>query len=231
MLNHHQLWKVKQMVKYVQRGRPIDEHKQSQQKQKLLDAAQILLAKKSFGSLTIRELADTAKVNSAMISYYFNNKEGLFIALIDEMSNKLFDNLQLVSRAENPIHSFITMMIKMLSSNKSFARLIQDEVLSNESHFKTIFIERFPKKMAKLLPQLIINNTNITETKKAQYAAFLLMMMIITPFTHEAVRQDAWGISDQEIKSPLWINHLYGLFINGCNDSINNANPLPSETS
>ena len=208
------------MTQQTNRGRPIDQEKKTQQKAKLISAAKDLLEKKSYRSITIRELADQADVNSAMISYYFKNKEGLFIALVDSMANQLFSNFQKISSSEFPVRSFIEMMTTTLSHNKGFARLIHDEILVNDNEFKNIFIERLPKKMAILLPELLLKNTTITDKKRAKFAAFSLITMIITPFIHEPVRKQAWGIDDQDIQSPLWIEHIHSLFMYGCSKEI-----------
>ena len=199
-----------------ERGRPVDEEKHAQQRGKLLAAAKDLLEIKSYNSVTIRELAERAGVNSAMISYYFNNKQGLFIALVDEMSEQMFNNFKAMSKTDDPIRSFIEMMIKVLTTSKGFARLIHDEVMSTDSDFRDIFIERFPKRMANLLPNMIIQNTAITDMTKAKYSAFSLMMLLITPFIHEPVRKHAWDISDEELMDPTWAEHVYTLFISGC---------------
>ena len=72
-----------------------------------------------------------------------------------------------------------------------------------------------------MLPKLIIENTPITDPTKANYAAFSLMMLIITPFMAEHVRKTGWGISDQEIQSPVWAEHIYSLFMLGCSKENN----------
>ena len=203
------------------RGRPVVHAKQDEQKAKLLAAAQKLLIEKSYRSVTIRELAETADVNSAMIGYYFKNKEGLFIALMDKMSEQLFITMQQVQLSDNPLRSFIEMMITKFSINRGFARLIYDEFMTSDSQLGHDFMERFPKRMSKMLPLLIIKNTAITDPIKANYAAFSLMMLIITPFIAGPVRKVGWGISDQEIKSPAWSEHIYKLFMLGCSEEIN----------
>lgn len=199
------------------RGRPIDSDKQNQQKNKLLDAAAQLMAEKSYRAITIREIAARAEINSAMVSYYFKNKEGLFIALLDRMSQLHFVNMQQVFQSSEPIRSFIQVMLKMLSDNSSIARLIHDELLAKESSLADAFIERFPKKMAQILPQIILNNTEIDCPNRAKYTAFSLISLLVTPFIGEPVRKQAWQISDDEINSPEWAEHIYSIFMSGCN--------------
>ncbi|MCE5286103.1 MAG: TetR family transcriptional regulator [Pelosinus sp.] len=52
---------------------------------KLLAAATLLFAEKGLVGVSIRELAEAANVNSALISYYFGGKEGLYIGVLEEL--------------------------------------------------------------------------------------------------------------------------------------------------
>ncbi len=48
----------------------------------LLDAARELFLKNTYANISIRKVADKAKVNSAMIAYYFGSKSGLFREMV-----------------------------------------------------------------------------------------------------------------------------------------------------
>ena len=199
------------------KGRPVDLNKQAMQKAKLLVSAEQLLAEKPYTNITIRELAQHSGVNSAMVSYYFTNKEGLFIALLDEMSKKHFIVMQSIASASNPIKTFIDTILAMLNKHNGLARLIHNEFLTGNSNLSDAFIDRFPRKMASFIPQLVKKNTSIKDDRKAKYAAFSLVTMIITPFINKSIRQQAWQISDEELQSPLWAEHIYQQFMFGCN--------------
>lgn len=217
----------------LSKGRPVDLNKQAIQKAKLLASAEALLAEKPYANITIRELAQHSGVNSAMISYYFTSKEGLFVALLDEMSTKHFIVMQAISQSTDPIKTFIETILAMLNNNNGLARLIHHEFLSGNSSgysagnsagnstasstLSDTFIDRFPKKMASFIPQLVKNNTSIKDDRKAKYAAFSLVTMLITPFIHKSIRQQAWQISDEELQSPLWVEHIHQQFMFGCN--------------
>jgi TetR/AcrR family transcriptional regulator len=51
---------------------------------KLMETATQLFAHKGFNAVSIRELARTANVNSALISYYFKSKDGLYQEVMEE---------------------------------------------------------------------------------------------------------------------------------------------------
>ena len=198
------------------KGRPIDIDKQAIQKGKLLSSAEVLLAEKPYANISIREIASHSGVNSAMVSYYFTNKEGLFIALLDEMSKKHFVVMQTIANSPEPIKTFIETILTMLNKHKGLARLIHNEFLAGNSTLSNAFIDRFPRKMASFIPQLIKKHTSIEDERTAKYVAFSLVTMLITPFINKSIRQQAWGISDEELKSPLWAEHIYQQFIFGC---------------
>ncbi len=204
------------MSKITARGRPAAPAKQQQQKEKLLNATQALLATKPYREVTIREIADHAGLNSAMVRYYFGNKEGLFLVLLDEISKRHFVDMKQISSQEEPIKKFIQFMLNMLVQNNILARLIHDEFSNDNSKLGKAFIERFPKRMAKILPQLIKVNTPITDDIKAKYAAFSLISMIIMPFIGRSVREQAWNIDDEELASSEWAEHIYSMFMSGC---------------
>lgn len=48
----------------------------------LLSAARDLFLKNTYANISIRKIADKAKVNSAMIAYYFGSKSGLFREMV-----------------------------------------------------------------------------------------------------------------------------------------------------
>lgn len=60
--------------------------KQNSARKQLLDAARSLFARKGLTGTSIRDIAQAAKINSSMISYYFEGKEGLYRACIEEIA-------------------------------------------------------------------------------------------------------------------------------------------------
>lgn len=60
---------------------PLSQDRQ-ETKEKLLDAAESLFARKSFDDVSVRELAAAAGVNVAAVNYHFQGKENLFCEVI-----------------------------------------------------------------------------------------------------------------------------------------------------
>lgn len=61
-------------------------HKDS--RQALLDAAKIVFAERGFEGATVKDLADHAKVNVSMVSYYFGGKENLYKSCLESFGKE-----------------------------------------------------------------------------------------------------------------------------------------------
>lgn len=55
-----------------------------EKKEKLLAAGTVLFAKDGYDRVSIRQISEAAGVNSALISYYFGGKQGLYDAVLSE---------------------------------------------------------------------------------------------------------------------------------------------------
>lgn len=67
----------------------VDQKSVADVKSRLLKAATHLFIKKGYRGVSIREIAERAKTNSALISYYFGDKEGLFIQVFKTVAAPL----------------------------------------------------------------------------------------------------------------------------------------------
>ena len=59
-------------------GRPAGNEATSDTRERILDAAEEQFSAHGFWGVTIREVAEQAKVDTALLHYYFNTKRGLF---------------------------------------------------------------------------------------------------------------------------------------------------------
>ena len=200
------------------RGRPEDPQAQAERKTALMDAALMLLETKSYRSITIREIAESASTKSAMISYYFGSKEGLFVALLERYASKGFGRMQRVIAADDPLRGFIDTAITNFAENPAITRLLVDEVISHEGPLREGFIGAMPKKIARFLPEIIRQQQEAGRIRRdadPKWLAFSLANLIVTPFIGAVVRERAWEISHEEVCSAEWSDHIYRLFCAG----------------
>jgi AcrR family transcriptional regulator len=76
----------------------------SERAEALLLVALDLFAQRDFAAVTIKDIARAAGMNTAMIYYYFQNKEDLFRATIEYATRKALDNYrELRARHRDPV--------------------------------------------------------------------------------------------------------------------------------
>ena len=200
------------------RGRPTDPALQEKRREDLLDAAFELLRHKSYRSITIRELASQANTQSAMIKYYFNDKQGVFLALLERVSQQQQEDFAAVKASDEPLKMFISRSVKFFAKNQPITRLIADDVIAGDSELKKVFIATLPKRTAEMLPELIAAEQKAGRIKgdmNPKWLGFSLINMIITPFVAVPVREQVWQISHDEIASDAWAEHVYRIFTEG----------------
>ncbi|WP_020405450.1 TetR/AcrR family transcriptional regulator [Hahella ganghwensis] len=200
------------------RGRPSDPELQEKRKAQLINAASELLKSKSYRSITIRDLAEKAGTQSAMVSYYFGNKEGLFIAMFEALADEKLTLLQEVLQGSNPLRDFIHSLLKVFSRSPHILQLVSDEVLTRDGPLQRKFIDILPRRMASILPKILKAQQDrglLRRDLDPKWAAFTLMTMLITPFVVKPVREIAWTITDEELASDAWADHIYQLFLSG----------------
>ncbi len=206
------------MTKSKSRGRPSNPGLQEMRKNQLINAASELLKSKSYHSITIRDLAEKAGTQSAMVSYYFGNKEGLFLAMFEAHANMKLTQLQQALTSSNPLRAFIQTLLQLFVESPHISRMVVDEVLARDSVLQRKFIDILPRRMANILPSILKAQQDLGLLRKdldPKWAAFTLMTMIITPFVAKPVREIAWTITDNDLASEAWANHIYQLFLFG----------------
>lgn len=202
-------------MKHIKKGRPVDGERQNRQRNKLINAGKALLDKKPYSKITIRDIANEAQLNSAMIKYYFGSKENLFISVVESLSSPLLTKLEKIEEEERPLYEFIISVSEILKFNPAVVSILKEEVMFKSTPLSYAFIKAFPGKVSELLPKLIITETSIKDEEKAGLAAFNLVSLIISPFLLDDIRTNVWNINDSKIFGKDWADYIYNLFLNG----------------
>jgi TetR/AcrR family transcriptional regulator len=126
----------------------------------LVAAAKELFLKHGFEKVTAREIAAAAGTTPAMIHYYFENKVGLFRAMLQQAIEPLGRMLSsaVEARADATpmdLASLIGGHIRMAASNSWFAPLIVNEVLPESGQFRAAFVRDIASKLLPMLVELL----------------------------------------------------------------------------
>lgn len=138
-------------------------------REQIMVTALNLFAEKGFEGTSIRDIAEKASVNVAMVNYYFGSKEKLFEKIVEHKSattrgvlDEITNNkkLSVIEKIEAIIDSYI----ERLFTHRIFHRLIQQELILNqrESLQSSIVNSLYPN-------SLIIINLIETGIKKGDF--------------------------------------------------------------
>lgn len=136
------------------KGRPLKDDNTA--RESLIDAARKKFVSKSYDKVSIRELAQTAGVNSAMIKYYFHNKEGLYKAMILEVTEQVMINFKthLNSSNLNNLEDFFRCFVEVIKQSPEFPLLMLKELILSQGVCRSYFINEIGMHHLKIFDQV-----------------------------------------------------------------------------
>lgn len=125
----------------------------------ILEVAETLFAEKGFDGTSIRDISKVAKINIAMVSYYFGSKEKLLESLIlfktsglkEHLVNLIDENLEPVEK----INKLIELYINRISCNKGIYRILHFELSSKKRVLDILSFSEIKKANLKSLELII----------------------------------------------------------------------------
>lgn len=98
--------------------------KQNSTRKQLMAAARSLFAHKGLTGTSIRDIAQAARINSSMISYYFEGKEGLYKACIEEIAQAV---LTMTEKVLQPVEELTEFRLRLqMFLDGMFALFLED---------------------------------------------------------------------------------------------------------
>jgi len=201
-----------ELAKAPGRGRPPMEL-QRHVIQDLMTAAEAALANKTSKETTVREIAEAAGINKAMIQYYFGGKGGLIMALfldfVRNHPNSYAEEIADACTSQRTIRPLVERLIKFYNSRPNLSRMTMSEVINGSSKIKELYDEGYslntPTTIAFVLKSLM--DTGIyRQNLNVKFATISIMSMIVAPpFLWPVAR--ALDLGDS-FDSSEWIDHI-----------------------
>jgi len=203
------------------RGRPAQDSKLPDVRAALLASARRLFAGRGFHEVSTREIARAAKVNPAMIHYYFDDKEGLYRAMLETAFERLVGEVRKLAASADgasPIVEIVELYTKTLARDPWIPRLMIREVLSDGAPFREEFIERFAGPASVLVPSVIRREREAAHVRAdldPRLATLSLMGMVLFPFLAFPVASRVFGLELNDEFRHQFITHTTKLFFEG----------------
>jgi AcrR family transcriptional regulator len=151
----------------------------------IMEAAEKLFADKGFEGTSVRDIADTAGVNLAMISYYFGSKEKLMESMFAYRSE--FFKLTLENILQNKelepmqkVDILIDHYIEKLMKQQCFHRVMVREQMVSNNGFIARQIIQLKKRNLDLITQLIHEGQKKGAFKKNVDIQLMMMTLVGT---------------------------------------------------
>ena len=172
-------------------------------KNSILDVASAMFAKSDYDSISTRDIAKAADVNISAISYYFGNKEGLYLEVINNAisfikeSNKSWVNLVLNFKISNDkeenLNNFLNILnayVDCIISNITFMNSNSIILLKNSTKTELISEIVYNKLFLPLYRVLSRIFVSITGLEKNDSKITFIVNMILGQVTNIMVHKD-----------------------------------------
>jgi TetR/AcrR family transcriptional regulator len=204
-----------------QPGRPPAGSDQTVRRQ-LLEAARGLFAKQGYDAVSIRQVAETAQVNPAMIHYYFGSKQGLYEAMLADTFTPLIERLSAVLAGTaddaDALRNFFTLYMHTLGANPWMPPLILREVVAEGGRLRGWFIQQFAAKGGGMLTKLIEREQaagRIRADADPSLTALSMVSLAVFPFVAMPVTREVFGMRVKTDYLDRLITHTERVFLQG----------------
>ncbi len=185
----------------------------------LIQAARELFLNKEFKAVSVRQIADKARVNQAMVNYYFGSKQGLYLAMVDELLQSLKGELKrLGEKSEAGLAEFNASYCRLLARNPWWPNFMVREVLFSDGEVREAIIHKFSSAFAPELLGAISREQaegNLRPEMDPKLALISLLGMSVFPFLAGPVIKSVMNLEVDEKFAEKLAQHNTQLFFEG----------------
>jgi TetR/AcrR family transcriptional regulator len=179
------------------RGRPVDTGQQDLKAQ-ILGTAEQLFTDHGYAATSIRNIADTAGVNPALVHYYFGNKHALLEAVLKHSLEPMVRALASLKSSESAsVEDIVALLIPMAATHPNIPRLLTREVLLPGGVMQDYFIENLAPQLGGALPGLLERERKAGKLRDdidPAYAALMILAVCFFPFIARSLAEPVLGI-------------------------------------
>lgn len=188
----------------------------------LLKAARELFLQRGFSGVSVRQLAARAGANPAMVKYYFEDKRGLYAAMLQEVIGPLaarIDDMMAAPDGPSPdLPGFLGEYMRTVAAHPWLPALILRDVLSPDGQFRTRFVEEFAGRVAPRAAELArrgIRQGHMRQDLDPRLTVISMLSLGLWPFLAMPVLKEALKMPMDEASVEALIAHTVRLFAAG----------------
>jgi TetR/AcrR family transcriptional regulator len=194
----------------------------------LLEAARTLFLRYGFRAVSSRQIAATARVNPAMIHYYFDGKEGLYRAMLESAIAPVLTRLvsMLGEQETADIEGLARTYMRVLAANSWIPGLMVREVLSPDGSFRQVFIRDLAGRFAPMLRTVIEREIEVGHLRRdldPSLTCVSFMSLALFPFISLPISSRVLGVDTTSEGIEALIEHQMRMLMQGVS-ARNNSN-------
>jgi len=192
----------------------------------IMEVAESLFAEKGFNGTSVRDIAQKANINLAMISYYFGSKEKLLEAMFDYRGELLKMKIEdIINRKDlsaiEKVYLLIDNYIEKIMGQQCFHRIMAREQVLNSTGFLAELIVGMKQRNLEMVSKLIKEGQKSGDFRKNIDIPLMMTTMVgtanhlITTKHHYRIMSNATQLSEKEFENMIRKklgNHLKFLF-------------------
>ena len=184
-------------------------------KERIMEVAVRLFAKKGYSATGVREIAREARVNLAMISYYFGSKRGILEAILELFFRRYREVVQGALKSGAPqekLRMFIRSVILFFRENPEFVRIAVTEIPYDVPEIAQFKAERV-KGIVDLLRKGFLGEG--VSPIKPEVIGPALLGTLISPFLLRSVMEEVFNISFDDSFYKRYAEQITEIFLYG----------------
>lgn len=179
----------------------------------LVTAAEQCLEHKHYSEITVREIAAEAQVNPAMVNYYFDGKEGLFIALVEFLFSDWSKRLRQIETPSrhSPTKRFVEAVHACFYKHRTVLWLIDHELRQKESAIAEVFKGKLASQTTAAIRRFIKamgEQGHYRTDGDLHFLAYAVSSLSLSPIGLGPRLERSYGIGMDELGSESWLAHL-----------------------
>lgn len=179
------------------RGRPATAG-QPDLRLQILDIAEELFSTHGYAATSVRQIAEQAGVNPALVHYYFGNKKALLQNVMDRALAPLVEAI--AAMGDDPDTSpetIVRLLLYMAASHPNIPRLMTREVLLPGGEMKRHFAKNLAPSLGGALPGLLDQAKaagRVRQDIDPAVSSMLIMAMCVFPFIARDLAEPVLGV-------------------------------------
>ena len=191
-------------------------------KERMLAVAMDEFSAHGFRGVSVTTIAKAVGATTAMIHYYFGNKQGLYEAVLEHALGPLLTQLREAtdqpSDNEDLLPHFIRSYMRLLAENPQVPSLIVRDVLTPGGQMRDLFLEDFAGRGGRGLRELVKRAQTIGTLRtdlNPDHTALSLLSMAVFPFVGRPVAGQVLDYNIEPGKIDALADHTLQLFYQG----------------